>query len=63
MQPLVALGIALMVVSCIVSGVDAIRAARFGREPERRIRAFLLAGGILLVGVVLVTAGTLLANG
>lgn len=57
MHPLVVVGIAVMVISCLVSGFDAVRSMRSGREPERRMRAFLLAGGLLLVGGVLVVIG------
>jgi hypothetical protein len=49
-----------MVASCLVSGVDAVRTMRSGREPERRMRAFLLAGGLLLGGGVLVVIGATL---
>jgi hypothetical protein len=57
MHPLVVVGIAVMVISCLVSGFDAVRSMRSGREPERRMRAFLLAGGLLLVGGVIVVIG------
>jgi hypothetical protein len=57
MPPLVILGIALMVVSCGVSGFDAVRTMRHGRDPERRMRAFLLAAGLLVGGGILVAVG------
>lgn len=57
MHPLVIAGLCAMVASCVVSGVDAVRSIRSGREPERRMRAFLLAGGLLLGGGVLVLIG------
>jgi hypothetical protein len=57
MHPLIVLGIGLMVVSCVVSGIDSVRTMRQGREPERRIRAFVLAGGMLVLGGVLVAIG------
>jgi hypothetical protein len=60
MHPLVVVGLCIMVASCIVSGVDAVRTVRSGREPERRMRAFLLAGGLLLAGGVLVVVGATL---
>lgn len=57
MPPLVILGLALMVASMAVSGFDAIRTMRHGREPERRMRAFLIAGGLLIGGGILVAIG------
>ena len=57
MHPLVILGLCVMVASCFVSGFDAVRTMRSGRQPERRLRAFLLAGGLLLGGGVLVLIG------
>jgi hypothetical protein len=57
MPPLVILGLGLMVVSCVVSGFDAIRTMRHGREPERRMRAFLLAAGLLVGGGIMVAIG------
>ena len=58
MPPLVILGICLMVASCAISGIDMIRTVRHGREPERRMRAFLLAGAVLIVGGILVVIGS-----
>ncbi|MGC5076426.1 hypothetical protein [Agrococcus sp. DT81.2] len=57
MHPLVVVGLCAMVASCFVSGIDAIRSMRSGREPERRMRAFLIAGGLLLGGGILVLIG------
>lgn len=57
MHPLIVVGLCVMVASCLVSGIDAVRTMRSGREPERRLRAFLLAGGLLLGGGVLVLIG------
>lgn len=57
MPPLVILGLALMVVSCVASGYDSIRTMRHGRDPERRMRAFLLAAGLLVLGGILVAIG------
>jgi hypothetical protein len=57
MHPLVVVGLCVMVASCLVSGFDAVRTMRSGREPERRMRAFLLAGGLLIGGGVLVAIG------
>ncbi|GAA1423590.1 hypothetical protein [Agrococcus citreus] len=57
MHPLVVLGLSIMVASCLVSGFDAVRTMRAGRDPERRMRAFLLAGGLLLGGGILVVIG------
>lgn len=57
MHPLVILGFALMVGCCIVSGIDIFRTIREGREPERRMRAFLLAAGLLVAGGILVLIG------
>lgn len=57
MHPLVVVGLCVMVASCLVSGFDAVRTMRSGREPERRMRAFLLAGGLLLGGGILVVIG------
>ena len=54
---IIVLGLCAMVASCFVSGFDAVRTMRSGRQPERRLRAFLLAGGLLLVGGVLVLIG------
>ncbi|MCR8671242.1 hypothetical protein [Agrococcus sp. HG114] len=60
MHPLVVLGLALMACSMLISGIDIVRTVRHGREPERRIRAFLLAGGVLIAGGVLVALGSTL---
>lgn len=57
MHPLVVLGLSVMVASCFVSGFDAVRTMRAGRDPERRMRAFLLAGGLLVGGGILVLIG------
>lgn len=57
MHPLVVVGLLVMVASCLVSGIDAVRSIRSGREPERRMRAFLIAGGLLLGGGILVVIG------
>lgn len=57
MHPLVVAGLCVMVASCLVSGIDAVRSIRSGREPERRMRAFLIAGGLLLGGGILVVIG------
>ncbi|MGM1029192.1 MAG: hypothetical protein ACQEWM_04865 [Actinomycetota bacterium] len=57
MHPLVVLGLCAMVASCVVSGFDAVRTMRSGREPERRLRAFLLAGALLVGGGILVLIG------
>lgn len=57
MHPLVVVGLCVMVASCLVSGIDAVRSIRSGREPERRMRAFLIAGGLLLGGGILVVIG------
>jgi UPF0716 family protein affecting phage T7 exclusion len=57
MHPLIILGFCLMVACCVVSGVDIFRTIREGREPERRMRAFLLSAGLLVVGGVLVLIG------
>lgn len=54
MPPLTIIGFTFMVASLIVSGFDAVRTMREGREPERRMRAFLIAGALLIVGGVLV---------
>ncbi|WAC67020.1 hypothetical protein OVA14_04465 [Agrococcus sp. SL85] len=58
MPPLVILGIGLMVACMLVSGFDAVRTMRHGREPERRIRAFLLAAGLLVAGGICVAVGS-----
>lgn len=57
MHPLVVIGLCVMVASCLVSGLDAVRTMRSGREPERRMRAFLLAGALLVGGGILVAIG------
>ena len=58
MHPLVILGLCAMVASCFVSGFDAVRTMRSGRQPERRLRAFLLAAGVLIAGGILVVVGS-----
>jgi hypothetical protein len=57
MHPLIVLGIGLMVLSCVISGIDSVRTMRQGREPERRLRSFMLAGGVLVAGGILVAIG------
>lgn len=57
MHPLIVVGLSVMVASCFVSGFDAVRTMRSGREPERRLRAFLLAAALLLGGGILVVIG------
>ncbi len=57
MHPLVILGFCLMIACCVVSGIDVVRTIRQGREPERRLRAFLLAAGLLIGGGILVLIG------
>ncbi|SFS10361.1 hypothetical protein SAMN04487783_1397 [Agrococcus baldri] len=57
MHPLIILGFCLMVACCVVSAVDIFRTIREGREPERRMRAFLLSAGLLVVGGILVLIG------
>ncbi|QUW18005.1 hypothetical protein [Agrococcus sp. Marseille-Q4369] len=61
MHPLIVLGIGLMVVSCVISGIDSVRTMRQGREPERRIRSFMLAAGMLVLGGILVASGAALS--
>ncbi|KAA6436132.1 hypothetical protein FQ330_01515 [Agrococcus sediminis] len=60
MPPLVVLGLALMAASVVISGIDIVRTVRSGREPERRLRAFLLAAGVLIAGGILVVVGSTL---
>ncbi|MDR7233821.1 hypothetical protein D8Y24_10905 [Agrococcus lahaulensis] len=60
MPPLVVLGLALMAASVVISGIDIVRTMRSGREPERRLRAFLLAAGVLIAGGILVVVGSTL---
>ena len=60
MHPRIVLGLCILVASCLVSGFDAVRTMRSGRDPERRMRAFLIAGGLLLGGGVLVLIGATL---
>lgn len=57
MNPLIIIGFCLMVACCVVSGIDIFRTIREGREPERRMRAFMLAAGLLVGGGVLVLIG------
>lgn len=57
MHPLIAIGFALMIACCVVSGYDIFRTIREGREPERRMRSFLLSAGLLIGGGVLVLIG------
>lgn len=59
MHPLIILGLCLMVACLVVSGVDIFRTIREGREPERRMRAFLLSAGLLVAGGVLVLIGVI----
>ncbi|WP_206447956.1 hypothetical protein [Agrococcus sp. KRD186] len=59
MHPLIILGLCLMVACLVVSGVDIFRTIREGREPERRMRAFLLSAGLLVAGGVLVVLGVI----
>lgn len=61
MPPLVVLGIALMIACCLVSGFDAVRTMRDGRDPERRLRWFLVAAGLLVAGGICVAVGSALA--
>ncbi|GAA3591733.1 hypothetical protein GCM10010968_01180 [Agrococcus terreus] len=55
------LGIALMIACCLVSGFDAVRTMRDGRDPERRLRWFLVAAGLLVAGGICVAVGSALA--
>lgn len=57
MQPLIVLGLCFMAASCIVSGIDIFRTIRAGRDPERRLRSFLIAAGLLVGGGILVLIG------
>ena len=57
MHPLIILGFCLMIASMAVSGVDIFRTIRHGREPERRMRAFLISAALLVGGGVLVLIG------
>lgn len=57
MHPLIIIGLAVMVASMVVSGVDIFRTIREGREPERRMRAFLISAGLLVGGGILVLVG------
>lgn len=57
MHPLIIIGLAVMVASMVVSGIDIFRTIREGREPERRMRAFLIAAGLLVGGGILVLIG------
>jgi hypothetical protein len=59
MHPLIILGLCLMLACLVVSGVDIFRTIREGREPERRMRAFLLSAGLLVAGGVLVVLGVI----
>lgn len=59
MHPLIFLGLCFMVACLVVSAVDIFRTIREGREPERRMRAFLLSAGLLVVGGVLVLIGVI----
>lgn len=60
LPPLVVAGLALMAGSVIISGIDVVRTLRSGREPERRLRAFLLAAAVLIAGGILVAIGSAL---
>lgn len=57
MHPLIPLGLMLMVASLLVSGYDIFRTIREGREPERRLRSFLISAALLIGGGVLVIIG------
>ncbi|WP_072314732.1 hypothetical protein [Agrococcus sp. Marseille-P2731] len=57
MHPLIVIGFGLMIACCVVSGFDIFRTIREGREPERRMRSFLLSAGLLVGGGVLVLIG------
>lgn len=57
MHPLIVLGFCLMIACCVVSAIDVVRTIREGREPERRMRAFLLAAALLVGGGILVLIG------
>lgn len=57
MQPLIVLGLGLMAASCVISGIDIFRTIRSGRDPERRLRVFLIAAGLLVGGGILVLLG------
>lgn len=57
MHPLIIIGFALMVGCCLVSAWDIFRTIREGREPERRMRAFLISAGLLVGGGILVLIG------
>lgn len=57
MHPLIIIGLAVMVASMVVSGIDIFRTIREGREPERRMRAFLFSAALLVGGGILVLVG------
>lgn len=57
MHPLIIIGFCLMVACCVVSGFDIFRTIREGRDPERRMRSFLIAAGLLIGGGILVLIG------
>lgn len=57
MHPLIPIGLLLMVASLIVSGYDIFRTIREGREPERRLRSFLISAALLIGGGVVVIIG------
>lgn len=57
MHPLIPIGLMLMVASLIVSGYDIFRTIREGREPERRLRSFLISAALLIGGGLVVIIG------
>lgn len=57
MHPLIIIGFVLMVACCVVSAWDIFRTIREGREPERRMRSFLISAGLLVGGGILVLIG------
>lgn len=57
MHPLIPIGLMLMVASLVVSGYDIFRTIREGREPERRLRSFLISAALLIGGGILVIIG------
>lgn len=57
MHPLIPIGLMLMIASLVVSGYDIFRTIREGREPERRLRSFLIAAALLIGGGILVLVG------
>lgn len=57
MHPLIPIGLMLMVASLVVSGYDIFRTIREGREPERRLRSFLISAALLIGGGIVVIIG------